>query len=63
MRVCDRHPRTQARGRVLFELEDESFDLCEQCLYDIRTFIADVGRKEVEVKPKKSFLKDLVSAK
>ena len=62
MRVCDRHPRTKAHGQVIFEIDDERFDLCQQCLYEIKEYIGDSKQEQVEPKKKKGFLKNLAKA-
>jgi hypothetical protein len=53
MIVCDRHPRTRATGRVILERDDERFDLCQDCLYQIKEFIGNASLKEVEPKRRK----------
>lgn len=50
MRVCDRHPRTPAKGKIIIESTDEHFDLCDQCLYQIKEFICDAAKEAVEPK-------------
>jgi hypothetical protein len=60
MRVCERHPRTRASGKIIIEDTDEHLDLCDQCLYDIKTFIGDTEQKLVE--PKKGLKKYFAKA-
>lgn len=57
MIVCDRHHRTKAVGKVVITREDEHYDLCAECLFQIKEFIADPKRDSVESKPKKGIFR------
>lgn len=53
MKVCDRHPRTEATDHISLTATATEFDLCEECSKKIHEFMGQPKREEVEEKPKK----------
>ena len=50
MRVCDRHPRTEAKGKLILTDSDSQYDLCEQCIEEVQKLMSDPKAEVVEQK-------------
>lgn len=64
MRVCDRHNDKKAASGIVITDGDERYDLCDECLYEVREFVG-MESKKLEPKKKKTLLervKDSVKA-